>query len=515
MIQGSDQPVRDSTIGPWKSYAPSVLLPLIAAGGRAALGIHGPALDLFIIPILLSAFIGGWKAGLLATALSAAVGGRLAQDSGPATLAEVLGSHEWVNLVASGAVISSLAGLGHFVAGRAQAALRRANDSPDARAEARAGEPAPGHESFRRLVEQAPLSIAMFDREMRYLATSRRWVQEYGRGRNELTGLCHYDVHPDLKEAWKAVHARGLAGEVVTNDEDTWVQSDGSQIWLRWAVHPWRDARGAIGGIIISSEDFTPRKRAEEAVRRLNAELEQRVAARTAELESKNRELEAFAYSVSHDLKAPLRGIDGYSRLLAEQYTAKLDDDGRSLLGGVREGARQMGRLIDDLLAYSRVERRAKEIVWVRPRDVVQALVDERAAQIRSQGVRVTVDLADATVVIDREGLALAVRNLLDNALKFTRGVAQPAVTLTGTSRGDAYTIAVRDNGIGFDMKFHDRIFEIFQRLHATPDFPGTGIGLAIVRKAVERMGGRVWAESEPGRGASFSLELPGVGPPL
>jgi PAS domain S-box-containing protein len=347
---------------------------------------------------------------------------------------------------------------------------------------------------------------------MRYLATSRRWIEDYGRGLEELTGLCHYDVHPDLKEAWREVHARGLAGEVVKNDEDSWVQADGRRVWLRWAVHPWREPQGAIGGIIISAEDITARKQAEEAVRRLNAELEQRVASRTAELESKNRQLEAFAYSVSHDLKAPLRAIDGYSRLLDERHSARLDVDGRTLLEGVRAGAQQMGRLIDDLLAYSRVERRAQESVRVRPREVVQALVDERAEQIRSQGVRVSVEVADVTLVLDREALALAVRNLLDNALKFTRGVLQPTVTLTGTTRDASdYTITVRDNGIGFDMRFHDRIFEIFQRLHGTEDFPGTGIGLAIVHKAVERMGGRVWAESEPGRGALFSLELPGV----
>ncbi len=246
-----------------------------------------------------------------------------------------------------------------------------------------------------------------------------------------------------------------------------------------------------------------------EQVQRHAAELEQRVAERTAELEAKNRELETFAYSVSHDLKAPLRGIDGYSRLLLEDYAAQLDEEGRTFLHTIRRATEQMNQLIDDLLTYSRLERRSLTPGRVNPRTLVEALLAERSADIGQRRVSLTVDIPCEFVVADPESLTLALRNLLDNALKFTRDVAQPRIEIGGRQTPDSCIIWVKDNGIGFDMRYHDRIFEIFQQLHRVEDYGGTGVGLAIVRKAAERMRGRVWAESTPGKGATFYLEIP------
>ncbi len=246
-----------------------------------------------------------------------------------------------------------------------------------------------------------------------------------------------------------------------------------------------------------------------KAVQALNAELEQRVAKRTAELDAKNRELETFTYSVSHDLKAPLRGIDGYSRLLLEDYAGRLDGEGRTFLQNVRDGTAQMGRLIDDLLEYSRIERRPLEAKQLDLGQLVARLLAEHAGEVAARGARVTVDVPAVAVSADPEGLAMALRNLLGNALKFTGSVPEPAIEIAGRCCPASCVLSVRDNGAGFDMKFHDRIFEIFQRLHRAEDFPGTGVGLAIVRKAMERMGGRAWAESEPGKGATFFVEIP------
>ncbi len=253
----------------------------------------------------------------------------------------------------------------------------------------------------------------------------------------------------------------------------------------------------------------------EQLNRRLAALLEDlraanRQATETAEqLKMVNAELEAFTYSVSHDLKAPLRGIDGYSRLLLEDYADRLDEDGRRFLSQIRRATNQMNQLIEDLLAYSRLERRPLSSGPINPAALVASVVAERSEEMRSRGVRLTVDVPCTTAIAEAEGVIVALRNLLDNALKFTRHVPQPEITIGGRETETSCILWVTDNGPGFDMKYHDRIFEIFQRLHRQEEYPGTGIGLAIVRKAMQRMGGRAWAESQPGKGATFYLEIP------
>jgi len=278
-------------------------------------------------------------------------------------------------------------------------------------------------------------------------------------------------------------------------------------------------------------------------VHRQAAELEQRVVARTSELSERvaeveqlnramtnlledlqaanrqateaaeqlkaaNAELGAFTYSVSHDLKAPLRGIDGYSRLLLEGYADRLDDDGRHFLNSIRRAAGQMSQLIDDLLAYSRLERRTVSRGLINPAALAAAVVAEREADLRSRDIRLAVDVPCVSATGEAEGVVQALRNLLDNALKFTRDIPDAAITIGGRETETSCILWVADNGPGFDMKYHDRIFEIFQRLYRQEEYPGTGIGLAIVRKAMQRMGGRAWAESAPGQGATFYLEI-------
>ena len=251
------------------------------------------------------------------------------------------------------------------------------------------------------------------------------------------------------------------------------------------------------------------RRRATEALNRLNAELETRIEVRTAALHAKSRELEAFAYSVAHDLKAPLRGIDGYSRLLLEEYAGSLEGEARTFLQTIHDSTSEMDQLIDDLLAYSRLERREVRADRIALAPIIKSLVEEKRREPGERSIDFVIDVNGATVLADANGLAQAVRNYLDNAIKFTRQVADPHIEVGSEESAESCLLWVRDNGIGFDMKYHDRIFDIFQRLNISEEYPGTGIGLAIVRKAMERMGGRAWAKSEPGHGATFYLEIP------
>jgi PAS domain S-box-containing protein len=248
---------------------------------------------------------------------------------------------------------------------------------------------------------------------------------------------------------------------------------------------------------------------AEEELRKLYSGLEQRVIARTEELESTNRELETFAYSVSHDLKAPLRAIDGYSRLLLTDYTQKLDEDGCLYLESIHKATKYMNELIDDLLTYSRVQQQAIKKSHVNLPALMDEILADKKDEIRERGVELRMDLACTDIITGEEGFSQALRNLIDNAFKFSRGVQTPQIEIGSRIEGNYCIISVKDNGIGFNMQYHDRIFEVFQRLHSSEDYPGTGIGLALVHKAMERLGGRVWATSAAGQGATFYLELP------
>jgi len=282
-----------------------------------------------------------------------------------------------------------------------------------------------------------------------------------------------------------------------------------------WELYKWRIV-AVIALVILQSAliaillvERRRRQRARRALDQLNAELESRIEIRTAELNAKSRELETFAYSVAHDLKAPLRGIDGYSRILLEEYTGSLDSEGLRFLKTIQNSTDEMNQLIDDLLAYSRLERRELTTDRVELAPIVNSLVEEKRRETTERSIDFVIDINGATALADSSGLAQSLRNYLDNAIKFTRKVAEPRIEVGSKENAESCVLWVRDNGIGFDMKHHDQIFNIFQRLNVTHDYPGTGIGLAIVRKAMERMGGRAWAESKPGHGATFYLEIP------
>ena len=359
------------------------------------------------------------------------------------------------------------------------------------------------------LMNNAPLPIFATDLEHRCLLVNRAWEEALDVNRSQAIGVKITEIAPPSSGDQFVRHNQQVIDTrqplVVEESLET---SDGTRYFqsIKFPLHDSSGAVEAVGGIAI---DVTERKQAVENLHRLNLELEQRVAERTAQLAAINAELETFTYSVSHDLKAPLRGIDGYSRLLLEDHSHVLDEEGRGFLLTIRRSVAQMSQLIDDLLAYSRLERRTLVIDTVDPAKLVNAILAQFSAEIQAQGVEVDTQLPFNFVYHDNESLFQALHNLVENALKFSAANPHPKITIGGRETESAHILFVQDNGVGFDMKYHDRIFEIFQRLHRSEDFPGTGIGLAIVRKAMQRVGGRVWAESTPGQGSIFYLEIP------
>ena len=340
---------------------------------------------------------------------------------------------------------------------------------------------------------------------------NRGWLDFTGRSLEQECGMGWTEgVHPDDLERCTAIYLGAFERRERFSMDYRLRRHDGEYRWIHDDGCPRYDRAGQFVGYIGYCLDITVRKQAEDEIRRLNAELEERVHARTAELMATNKELETFSYSVSHDLKAPLRGIDGYSQLLLAEHAGQLDEEGRLFLARIRNGVGQMRTLIDALLDYSRMERcplQAGVAVDLRAR--VEALLAERRDELTACSAEVSVDIQVESVCADPDGLAMVLRNLLDNALKFSAGQRPPRIDIRAWSEGERVMLSLRDNGIGFDMRFHDRLFEIFQRLQRAEDYPGTGVGLAIVRKAMQRMGGRVWAESSPGAGATFFLEWP------
>ncbi|MBK9710136.1 MAG: PAS domain S-box protein [Kouleothrix sp.] len=555
-------------------------------------------------------------------------------------------------------------------------------------------------------VEHAPAAIAMFDRDMTYIAASRRYLADYRLTRQDILGCSHYEIFPEIPEQWKDIHRRCLAGAIEKSDADPFPRADGTLDWVHWEIHPWYESSAEIGGLVLFSEVITARKRAEQTlqrsaerlrvladashafaevgaeyqvlldrvartttavlgegcsirllsedalwlqlvtlydvdpaklelqrivlgdaplhvdepslttrvfqsiqplfspivdleqirattsrefwslverlgihsmigvpmrvqgqaigviivyrhrreqpvfseddltlaqdladraalaignarllaqvqhelaerakaeseVRALSAELEQRVADRTLALTAANKELEAFSYSVSHDLRAPLRAIDGFSRILLEDYGAALPDEAQRYFRMLRSNAQQMGRLIDDLLAFSRLSRQPLRKRSVDAVALVRQCLDELHAEQAGRPVEISVGDLPACAA-DPALLKQVWINLLSNALKYTRRRDPAAIAIAGQIEGGETIYSVKDNGVGFDMLYSDKLFGVFQRLHRAEEYEGTGVGLAIVQRIIHRHGGRVWAEAAVEQGATFFFTLGG-----
>jgi len=306
------------------------------------------------------------------------------------------------------------------------------------------------------------------------------------------------------------IHYRHFKPLVETGAPQSWelrlLRKDAAPFWARVEASTAQDTDGAsVCRAVVS--DTSERKRAEREIQRLNAELEQRVRSRTAALEAANKELEAFAYSIAHDLRQPLIGIDGWSQALLEDYGAHLNALGHEYLDRVRGEVQRMGRLIDDLLQLSRVGR----VEMVLNAIDLSSLAQTISARLKEANPGRFLEFVigpGLTARGDVHLLEIALASLLDNAVKFTRPRSPARIEFGKTEQSGESAFFVRDNGVGFDMRHVGMLFGTFHRLHGASEFPGTGIGLATVQRVIHLHGGRVWADAEVGKGASFYFTL-------
>ena len=362
------------------------------------------------------------------------------------------------------------------------------------------------------VIEGTSDGVYVKDGNSRYLMINKAGASLIGHTVEEV--IMHSDA--DVMDAFSARASVEMdrmvmaTGESITYEEDPLV--DGQVRRYLTTKDPYRDKAGNIVGVLGITRD-APRRTDEEddAMLANNSKLELRARERTAELESSMAELEAFSYSVSHDLRAPLRAINGYAAVLFEENADTLGPEGSHALSAITRSAQRMGELIDALLRFSRLGRREMERQDVDMSETVRSVIAELRASEPWQQPQVTVgDLGTARA--DPTTIRQVFANLLSNAWKFTSKTADPHVEISRRDEETAVTFVIRDNGAGFDERHKAKLFEVFQRLHSESEFHGTGIGLALVRRIVKRHGGDVRAESQPGEGATFSFSLPTEG---
>ena len=332
--------------------------------------------------------------------------------------------------------------------------------------------------------------------------------QNIGYTMNELRELTPVDIKPQigrekfskLIEPLKTGKKNRLVFETILR------RKNGSDYPVE--VHLQLVATGKEDVFLEIINDITLRRKAEEKVIQLNAELEQKIISRTIQLEEANKELEAFAYSVSHDLRAPLRAVDGFSKFLLEDYKDKLDSEGKRLLYLLRSNTQKMDQLINDLLDLSRVTRKDLNYSGIDMTQMAISMFNETAPDDVKADIKFTVDQLPEAFA-DPTFLKQVWTNLLSNAIKFSSKKKKPAIVIGGRIENNTNTYYINDNGVGFNPEYVHKLFGVFQRLHKTDDFAGTGVGLAIVQRIIHRHGGKVWAESEEGKGATFYFSLP------
>lgn len=360
------------------------------------------------------------------------------------------------------------------------------------------------------IVESSDDAIIGKDLTGKVVSWNRGAQRMFGYDAGEIVGTSvEILLAPDRPDEERRILENARRGETHVY-ETVRIRKDGRPVDVSLAISPIRDAHGDVVGVSSIARDITQRKRAEEQILKLNAELEHRVQMRTAELTAANQELEAFTYSVAHDLRAPLRHIDAFTRILQEDFAGTFPPEAAQLLDTIRRGSENMSRLVNDLLNLAHVGRQEMK----KERTSLNLIIAEVIAEMRreTRGREIEWRIAQLPLVNGDPGLLKQVfANLLSNAIKYTRPRKEATIEIGLRMMNDEPVIYVRDNGVGFNMKYAGKLFGVFQRLHRAEEFEGTGVGLAIVDRVIKRHGGHIWAESEVNKGATFNFTLDGI----
>jgi PAS domain S-box-containing protein len=479
-------------------YGGAIALAALAALLREALdrslGATGATYITFYPATVLAAVLGGLGPGILATVLSSAAETLLF----PKLLGEENGAH------AVGLVIFSVTGIGISALAENRERTRRRSAEVLRRASL----------YTRSLLEASLDPMMTISREGKITDVNHATEEVTGMARTALIGTDFASYFTEPEKARAGYRTAFDRGQVADYPLALWHVS-GKVTDVLYHARLYRDESGAVAGVFAAARDVTESKRVTEELTRYRQHLEERVAARTAEiqnsnhqLEGANQELETFAYSVSHDLRAPLRAVDGFSRILQEEYAPQLDAEGQRVVNVIREGTRRMAQMIDDILAFSRAGRQEIAPGEIDMEDLVQAALKDLKPALAGSNVKVEIQPLPASHG-DAPMIQRLWTNLLDNAIKFTRPKPEGVIEVGAQEGKGEIVYYVKDNGVGFDMRYVGKLFGVFQRLHGQNEFPGTGIGLAIVKRIVARHGGRVWAEGQVGEGATVYFALP------
>lgn len=346
---------------------------------------------------------------------------------------------------------------------------------------------------MRTLVRHTPAAVAMFDRQMRYIMTSERWLKDYNLKESDIIGKSHYEIFPEIlgMPEWLEHHQRVMKGETLSLDEDAWVRPDGRTEWIRWALYPWRDSDGYIGGITMFTELITDQKRAQSELMRTNTALEE------------------FAYVVSHDLKAPVRHMGMCAEFLEQAYGNSFDEEGRKFLRIIVDGSAKMRGMIESLLDYARIGAKPDDFRDVDLEKVLESARANLTASISECGADVQSGRLPTVRGVESE-LLRVFQNLLENAIKYRAHNMKPVIRIDAVKNDNFWKISVADNGIGIDPRFADKIFMLFQRLHGDDSpYGGQGIGLSICQRIVRYHGGEIHLDRSYTGGSRFVLTLP------